>query len=155
VSQLWELLPHMIKEPVWSEHFFIPINIYPDREKTSWQASRWTIEPKLPFIKTKFAILTSPSDQSSYETALGFVNYYKLGNLVGDSTAGCNGNVNYLPLIGKYSIRWSGMKVLKHDGSQHHLIGFYPDFPVVRTKEAVLQGKDEYLDKAKEILKEK
>jgi hypothetical protein len=153
VSQLWELLPHMIKEPVWSAHFLIPINIYPDREKTSWQASRWTIEPKLPFIKAKFVIITSPSDVSSYETALGFVDNYKLGKLVGDTTAGCNGNVNYLPLIGRYTIRWSGMKVLKHNGSQHHLIGFIPDYPIVRTKEAVLQGKDEYLDKAREILK--
>ena len=155
VSQLWELLPHMIKEPVWSAYFLIPINIYPDREKTSWQASRWTIEPKLPSIKAKISIITSPSDVSSYETALGFVDNYKLGKLVGDTTAGCNGNVNYLPLIGRYSIRWSGMKVLKHDGSQHHLIGFNPDYPVVRTKEAVLQGRDEFLDKAIEILKEK
>jgi len=90
---------------------------------------------------------------SSYETALCFVDNYKLGKLVGDTTAGCNGNVNYLPLIGRYTIRWSGMKVLKHDGSQHHLIGFNPDYPVIRTKEAVLQGRDEYLDKAREILK--
>jgi hypothetical protein len=44
------------------------------------------------------------------------------------------------------------MKVLKSDGSQHHLIGFIPDYPVNRTIEAMLQGKDEYLEKAKEIL---
>jgi hypothetical protein len=53
-----------------------------------------------------------------------------LGILVGDSIAGTNGNVNYIPHIGGYSIMWTGMKVLKHDGSQHHFIGFEPDYPV-------------------------
>jgi hypothetical protein len=44
------------------------------------------------------------------------------------------------------------MKVLKHDGSQHHLIGFKPDYPVTHTMEAILEGRDEYLEKAMEVL---
>lgn len=152
--QLWQLLPHMIREPVWCARWNIPINTYPDGQKTYWnKSSRWTIEPKLPFLKAKFAVITSSDDQSSLETALGIFDHYKMGFTVGDTTAGCNGNVNYTPLIGNSTIRWTGMKVLKHDYSQHHLIGFNPDYPVVRTKEAVLQGRDEYLEKAKEILK--
>ena len=152
VDQVGDLLPYMIKEPVWSANWNIPINLYPDREKTLWYPNSWTIDPKLPHIKAKIAVLTTPDDQSSYETILGILNYYKLGILVGDTTAGCNGNVNYITLNGGYSIQWTGMKVLKHDGTQHHLIGFNPDYPVVRTKEAVLKGKDEYLEKAIEIL---
>lgn len=155
VSQLYDLLPYMIKDPVLSANWLIPINLYPDREKVLWDASSWAIDPKLPFIKAKFAILTTPDDQSSLETILGIIDYYKLGKLVGDTTAGCNGNVNTIPLNGGYSIRWTGMKVIKHDGYQHHLIGFNPDYPVIRTKEAVLQGRDEYLEKAIEILKGK
>ena len=157
VNQLWELLPHMIKEPVWCVRVLIPINIYPDREKTFWDVmGRWSVEPKLPFIKAKFAIITSPNDISSNETVLGIIDYYKLGKLIGDTTAGCNGNANWTPLIGDNSeLVWTGMKVLKHDYSQHHLIGFYPDYPVIRTKEAVIQGRDEYLEKAIEILKRK
>jgi len=154
VNQLWELLPHMIKEPVWGDRMFIPINIYPDREKTFWPSIHLVMaEPKLPFIKAKFAIITSPNDISSNETVLGIIDYYKLGKLIGDTTAGCNGNTNWIPLIGDNSIKMTGMKVLKHDYSQHHLIGFYPDYPVTRTKEAVIQGRDEYLEKALEILK--
>ncbi|MCX6320631.1 MAG: S41 family peptidase [Bacteroidia bacterium] len=153
VGQLWDLLPYMIKEPVWSANWLIPINLYPDREKTLWNASSWTIDPKLPFIEAKFAILTTSDDQSNLETVLGIVDYYKLGKLVGDTSAGCNGNVNTIPLNGGYSIRWTGMKVLKHDGSQHHLIGFNPDYPVIRTKDAVLLGIDEYLQTAMKILK--
>jgi len=152
VRQLEALLPYMIKEPVWWPNMLIPINLYPDREKTLWYRSCWTGDPKLPHIKARIAVLTTPDDQSSYETTLGIFNYYKLGVLVGDTTAGCNGNVNFIALNGGYSIRWTGMKVLKHDGSQHYLIGFNPDYPVVRTKEAVLKGRDEYLEKAIEIL---
>jgi hypothetical protein len=154
-DQLMELLPYMISKPAWSAHFLVPIAIYPDRVNTIWSENRWTMEPQTPFIKAKFIVLTSPSDQSSWETLLGIVNYYKIAAFVGDTTAGCNGNINIIDLLDNYSIRWTGMKVLKQDSSQHHLIGFNPDYPVVRTKEAVLQGRDEYLEKAIEILREK
>jgi hypothetical protein len=154
-GQLMELLPYMISKPAWSAHFLVPVAIYPDRVNTIWSENRWTMEPQTPSIKAKFVVLTSPSDQSTWETLLGIVNYYKLATFVGDTTAGCNGNINIIDLLDNYSISWTGMKVLKQDSSQHHLIGFNPDYPVVRTKEAVLQGRDEYLEKAIEILKEK
>jgi len=154
VSQLWQLLPYMIREPVWCARWNIPVNTRPDRQKTFWgENGRWTIEPKLPYLKAKLAVITTSDDQSSLETVLGIFDHYKMGFTVGDTTAACNGNVNFTPLIGNSTIIWTGMKVLKHDYSQHHLIGFNPDYPVVRTKEAVLQGRDEYLEKAKEILK--
>jgi len=55
--------------------------------------------------------------------------------------------------MGGYSIMWTGMKVLKQDGSQHHLIGYRPDYPVKRTIKAIKENRDEYLEKALEILK--
>ncbi len=158
-NQLMDLLPHLIKEPKWSigAQDSIPINTYPDREKTIWVSAGGgnLIDPVLPFIKSKIAIITYPSDQSYRESNLGIFDYNKIGMRVGDTTAGCNGNANYIPLLGGYSIRWTGMKFLKSDGSQLHLIGFNPDYPVIRTKEAVLLGRDEYIEKAIEILKQK
>ena len=47
------------------------------------------------------------------------------------------------------------MKVLKHDGSQHHAVGVLPDVYVEKTIEGVKVGKDEYLEKAIEIILEK
>lgn len=47
------------------------------------------------------------------------------------------------------------MKVLKHDGSQHHLIGIQPTYPVQRTIKAVKEERDEYLEKAIEVLTKK
>ena len=150
---LFKLISHIIKEPVWSPKWNIPINIYPDRMNTIFDTTRrWKIEPREPFIKAKLIFLTHPDDVSSRETLLGIVDYYKLGKLVGDTTAGTNGNANYINLMGDYRIMWTGLKTLKHDGSQHHLIGFRPDYPVKRTIEAITEGRDEYREKAKKVL---
>lgn len=148
-------IAHIIKEPVRCAKWYIPINTYPDRLSTIYDTSgRWNIEPKQPYIKAKLIFLTHPYNVSSGETILGIVDNYKLGRFVGDTTAATNGNVNYINLMGGYTIMWTGMKVLKHDGSQHHLIGFRPDFPINRTLKAVQEGRDEYLEKAKEIIEE-
>jgi C-terminal processing protease CtpA/Prc len=149
------LLPHIIKEPVESAKWNIPENTYPDRQNTVFDTSRWKVEPKKPYIKANLVFLTNPGHVSAGETFLGIIDHYKLGTLVGDTTAGTNGNINMIPLMGDYSIMWTGMKVIKHDGSQHHLIGFKPDYPVSRTIQAIKEGRDEYLEKAKMILEEK
>lgn len=155
LQNFWDFTAHIIKEPVRCAKWNIPINTYPDRLKTCYDTSgRWNIEPKQPYIKAKLIFLTHPFIVSSGETFLGIVDYYKLGKFVGETTAGTNGNANFINLMGGYSIMWTGMKVLKHDGSQHHLIGFKPYFQVIMTLKAVEEGRDEYIEKAKEILQE-
>jgi C-terminal processing protease CtpA/Prc len=74
---------------------------------------------------------------------------------VGEPTAGTNGNVNPFRLPGGYSVSWTGMKVLKHDGSQHHGIGILPTVPAHRTRRGVAAGRDEILDRGVELLKSK
>jgi hypothetical protein len=44
------------------------------------------------------------------------------------------------------------MKVLKHDGSQHHLIGTQPTVLAVKTIRGVIEGRDELLEKAVEVV---
>jgi hypothetical protein len=153
LSDISKLIPHLIKDTVWSPLWNIPVTLRPDRENVSFYTGRWKIEPQRPLINAKIVFIEEPFNVSSGETFLSFVDHYKLGKLVGDTTAGTNGNVNYIPLMGGYSIMWTGMKVLKQDGSQHHLIGYRPNYPVKRTIQAIKESRDEYLDKALEILK--
>jgi C-terminal processing protease CtpA/Prc len=47
------------------------------------------------------------------------------------------------------------MKVLKHDGSQHHGIGIKPTVPVSRTLRGVAEGRDEFLERAIEVVSKK
>jgi C-terminal processing protease CtpA/Prc len=78
---------------------------------------------------------------------MGIVEQYKLGELVGETTAGTNGNVNPFVVPGGYRISWTGMKVLKHDGSRHHGVGIRPTVPCSPTIAGVRAGRDEILEK--------
>ena len=71
-----------------------------------------------------------------------------MAEIVGQPTAGTNGNVNPFTVSSGYRISWTGMKVLKHDGSQHHGVGILPTIPFERTLEGVRQGRDELLERA-------
>ena len=79
---------------------------------------------------------------------MGIIEAYKLAEIVGETTAGTNGNVNPIVLPGGYTVAWTGMKVLKHDGSQHHGIGIHPTVPVSRTIRGVTEKRDEQLERA-------
>lgn len=151
----YQLIPHLIKKSVNSAWWNIPQIIYPNREKMNFNKTNWSLEPKEPFFKSESIIITAPSVVSSSETSMGIIDHYNLATTVGEPTAGCNGNANYIKLPNGFWIMWTGMKVLKHDGSQHHLIGFQPDYPFERTLEGVKNGKDEVLEKAIEIAKNK
>ena len=51
-----------------------------------------------------------------------------------------------------YRIAWTGMRVLKHDGSQHHGVGIQPTIPAARTIAGIRAGRDEMLEKAVEVV---
>jgi hypothetical protein len=46
---------------------------------------------------------------------------------------------------------FTGKKVLKHDGTQLYLNGYEPDYPVFKTLQGFMEGRDLYLEKAMEI----
>lgn len=78
--------------------------------------------------------------------------YYDLATLIGHSTAGTNGKTNYIDLPGNCRSMWTGMKVLKHDDSRLHLIGYEPDFAAERSIDAARSSRDEFLEKALEVI---
>ena len=65
---------------------------------------------------------------------------------------GTNGNVNVISLPGDAQIIWTGMQVLKHDGTRHHGVGVQPTVPVSRTLRGVAEGRDEVLERAIEVV---
>ncbi|MDQ7817114.1 MAG: S41 family peptidase [Melioribacteraceae bacterium] len=148
-----QMIMHLIDSTLQSPRWNIPTVIYPDRKDYSFQESNWKLHPNQPKISGKKVFIIDSNVISHMETFMSFVEFYKLGDIVGQPSAGCNGNVNYIPLIGGFEIMFTGMKVLKPDGSQHHLIGIQPTHPVKRTIQAVKEGRDEYLEKAIEVIK--
>jgi len=144
------LISHLIDKPVESARWMIPIITAPDRKGpiTYNEEGRWKLEPTAPRLKAKIAFLTDGRAISYAESYMGIIEAYQLASIVGEPTAGTNGNVNPLTLPGGYYVAWTGMKVLKHDGSQHHGIGIRPTVPVSRTIRGIIEGKDEQLERA-------
>ena len=149
------IIPYLIKDPVTSAWWNIPQTVYPNRKEVDFSKSNWSIQPKQPLFKSKTIIINVPAVVSSGETMMGILDHYHLATTVGEPTAGCNGNVNFIYLPCGYSVMWTGMKVLKHDGSQLFKKGFQPDCPVNKTIQAIKEGRDEYMEKAMEIAKSK
>lgn len=149
----WTFFPHLIDQTVFSQQWHVPMVRYPDRQNLTFDRSgEWTIVPKAPYLEAKRAFITDGRAISYAESCMGIVEHYKLGEIVGGPTAGTNGNINPFELPGGYRIVWTGMKVLKHDGSQHHGIGILPTIPVSRTIKGVAEGRDELLERAIEAV---
>ncbi|MFH0867619.1 MAG: S41 family peptidase, partial [Bacteroidota bacterium] len=130
----------------------IPEFIYPDQEYiVGYEKEGWEMKAKEPHIKAKIIFIIDGSAISYAESYMGFIEGYKLATIVGQPTAGTNGNVNPFALPGHYQISWTGMKVIKHDGSQQHGIGIIPNVFVNKTIKGVVEGKDEFLEKAIEL----
>ena len=149
-----EILGYVTDSPLLAPRYLVPQIIYPDRENVPGYDTngRWSVQPTLPRWKGKIVFLTGGGAISQAEDIMSMVEHYKLGEIVGETTAGADGNVNILRLPGGSNIRWTGMKVLKHDGSQHHLVGIKPTVPAVRTLQGIREGRDEVLEKALSLM---
>ncbi len=146
------IIAHLLKEDDTSNKWMlVPQVIYPDYEKVTYQEHRWGMKKKEPHLTAKIIFITDGQAISYAESLMGFIEHYKLGIIVGQPTAGTNGNINPFNLPGNYWISWTGMRVEKHDGSQHHGVGILPHHPVKRTLKGIREGRDEFLEKALEI----
>ncbi|HZW10306.1 MAG TPA: S41 family peptidase [Phycisphaerales bacterium] len=151
-----QLMGHLSREPTASARWNIPIVTMPDREAWEWDESgRWRIPPMEPYLGARIAFVTDGRAISYAESIMGIVEAYGFGEIVGSATAGTNGNVNSFSLPGGYMVSWTGMKVLKHDGSRHHGVGILPTVPIEPTPAGIGAGRDEVLEKAVEVLRAK
>jgi hypothetical protein len=149
-----KLFEHLADQPLQSAHWVIPVVTKPDGKDWTWhEDGRWNIVPAAPRFKGKLAFLTDGRAISFAESVMGIVEAYKLGDIVGATTAGTNGNINPFHIVGDLTIVYTGMRVLKNDGSRHHGVGIAPTVPVARTRAGVRAGKDEVLIKACELVK--
>ena len=143
-----DFLGHLVDEPIVSAHCLTPVIESPEnqRQRYLWQHS--VIEPKLPRLTAKTAFMLDARAISYAESLLQMVEHYKLGELVGQPTAGCNGALVFLNLPCGYVLTWTGMRVLKHDGSHVQGVGVIPTIAVAPTIAGIKGGRDEALERA-------
>jgi C-terminal processing protease CtpA/Prc len=148
-----QTIGHLTDQVVTSARWQIPITFWPDHEKVIFSFSNWAVQPQKPRFKGKVVFMTDARAISYAETYLAIIEHYKLADIVGAPTAGTNGNINPFVLPGGYQVSWTGMKVLKHDGSRHHGVGIWPTIPAARTIRGIAEGRDEVLDRALEVVR--
>jgi len=142
-------LAHLMSKPETAKWMFVPHIIHPDHEGvTKYEEHDWELQPAEPHVAGKIAFITGPGAISYAESLMGYVEGYQLGAIVGAPTAGANGNVNPFTVPGDYHIVFTGMKVTRMDGRQHHVVGVQPTHPVQRTLAGILANRDEELEAA-------
>ncbi|MGF1587274.1 MAG: S41 family peptidase [Bacteroidales bacterium] len=146
------LLPLDDTTQAWMQ---VPLIVYPDQERIvgfDKYDGRELMKVKEPYFgNKKIVFIIDGRAISTVESFLSYIEGYNLATIIGQPSAGTNGAINLFKLIGGYNIGFTGMKVFKHDGTQHHGIGILPDIYMEKTIKGVKEGRDEFLEKAIEI----
>ncbi|HMQ98621.1 MAG TPA: S41 family peptidase [Ignavibacteria bacterium] len=149
-----DFLNNLSDKKLFSAKWNVPQIIYPDYENLVGfdTSERWEMGPLEPQFKGKVVFMINGGAISYAESIMGIVEAYSLGEIIGEQTAGTNGNINPIYLPGGYTVWFTGMKVLKHDDTPHHGVGIHPTIPVSRTIKGIREKRDEYLEKAIEVI---
>ncbi len=147
-----KIIGYFTQETIYSANFMTPITTYPNRKNINYKVDSSKIKARKPYINTKIVFLTNEMAISYAETILDIVKYYKIGKIIGAPTAGTNGDITKVKLP-IYSFYYTGLKVLKHNGSRLYGIGIEPDIVITPTIKGIIEGKDEVLERAVEYIK--
>lgn len=150
-----QILGHLLGEPDQRKWMHVPHITRPDRHSVDWLKLGWNLQPAAPRIGGAVVFLTDGRAISYAESVMGFVEGYRLGQIVGSETAGANGNVHFLAVPGGFRVRWTGMKVLRHDGERLHGIGIPPTRRARPTLAGFRAGRDEVLEAGLAAIEEK
>lgn len=148
------ILGYFIDEKVRSAQLRVPVFHHPDQQYVTYDTNYLEVRPIKPRLTKNIVFISNGQAISYAETYLSIIEYYQIGEIVGQPSAGTNGNVNQFPLPKDFgTVHWTGMEVIKQDGSQHHGVGIRPTIAVDLTIQALVDGKDEYLNTALEVIK--
>lgn len=147
------ILQHLASVPLHSASWRIPIVRLPDRRHFEYATSRWYLRPESPRLTSNVAWLIDGGSISYAESLSGIVDKHGLATIVGEPTAGSNGNVTTLQLPGGAFLSWTGMRVVAHDETAHHVTGVRPHVWVQPTVAGIREGRDEVLEAGLEIVR--
>lgn len=154
----YSFLQHLASDTIFPPAWTIPVKTYPtqnDIKRDTINASHWIHSPLLPKYTDNIVFLVNGRCISGAESFLAIIEHYKLGKIVGEQTAGTNGNINSFILFGLYQFWHTQMHTAKHDGAKFHGVGIIPNVNVKpRTIKDVLEGNDNFIIEAIKLLNE-
>jgi len=108
--------------------------------------------PNSSYYKGKIVIIVNTQTQSSAEYQTMALCTAPNVTVIGSTTAGADGNVSEITLPGGIKTMISGIGILYPDGTESQRKGVKIDIVVKPTIQGIIDGKDELLDKAIEII---
>ena len=143
------ILPHLIDVAEQDRWMHVPVIVGPYGRIAGWQSGGWNLTPVTPYLAARRVFLTDSTAISYAESVMGYVADRRLGTIIGGTTAGTNGDVSNFTVPGGFSIRFTGVRVTRHDGqTPFHLRGVEPDIPLRPTFAGLRAGRDELLERA-------
>jgi C-terminal processing protease CtpA/Prc len=148
----WSIAPGLTdssKTAVIFDKPFVDYNYLRGGEDKSSLKSAFTVMPsgKAPY-KGKLIILCDRTTQSQAEYSIMMFQGAKKCTVIGNQTAGADGNVTEVTLPGGYSISFSGLGIYYPDGTPTQRRGIKVDIQAEPTIGGLMAGKDELLDRA-------
>lgn len=105
------------------------------------------------YYKGKIIILVNSETMSRAEFTVMALRQAEDVTIIGTQTAGADGDISIVPFPGGIYTYFSGLGVYHPNGAATQRIGLVPDITVTPTLEGILNGKDEYLDRALEFVR--
>ena len=107
------------------------------------------------YYKGKVVIIINECTQSEGEFTAMALRMAPNAVVIGENSVGADGNVSYINLPGGVTTVISGVGIYTPETFETQRVGVKPDIYVKPTIEGIRSGKDELLDKAIEIVKDK
>jgi C-terminal processing protease CtpA/Prc len=124
------------------------IPVLPTVGAPAYLGSRWSLRPLQPRLTAPVVALLDGQTASADETIAQIIRDHHLGLLVGETSAGSNGDPSTFRVPGGFEVRFTAMRVANRDGSTIHGQGITPHKVVHPTLEGVRAGRDEILEAA-------
>ncbi|NJD23145.1 MAG: peptidase S41 [Melioribacter sp.] len=104
------------------------------------------------YFKGKVVVIVNEITQSSAEFYSMALRKAPRATVIGSTTAGADGDIRDIILPGGIKTRISGFGVYYPDGGETQRIGIVPDVEIKPTIKGLIEGKDELLEKAIQII---
>ena len=147
------LLPHLISKATKDILWRVPVSTRPNRLKLDWEKLKSSIEPAEPRIDAQLIFISDGTVSGPAETLLGLVAASKLGDIVGEASAGSIGSVHKLELPGGYHLQWTAELGELPNGDLLHGEGVAPTVLAKRTIIGATSGRDGLLKAALGLVK--
>jgi C-terminal processing protease CtpA/Prc len=116
----------------------------------------WNLTPIDSPLNSINVLLTDSRSISYAESIATLFKYYGENNyIVGKNTAGANGNVAYVNLLGGFRFMFTGLKVVNPDGTQHFINGVKPDVEIDNSQKRSNSGQDIFIEEAIKFINKK